>query len=41
MARKPPAKPRDTTVALPPCEICAGVECGSSRVPVCCPDCTH
>jgi hypothetical protein len=24
-----------------PCETCGGVECGSSRVPVCCDSCTH
>jgi hypothetical protein len=26
---------------LEPCGTCAGVECGTARIPVCCADCTH
>jgi hypothetical protein len=37
MARKP--KPQGQ--GLDPCRNCAGVECGTGRIAVCCPDCTH
>jgi hypothetical protein len=29
------------TPAGQPCEECGGVECGTSRVPVCCSECSH
>ena len=32
-------KPRGT--GLEPCPECGGVECGTSRVPVCCENCGH
>lgn len=35
------ALPRDTTVLLPPCPECGGVECHTPRIPVCCENCGH
>jgi hypothetical protein len=26
---------------LEPCKECGGVECGTSRIGICCTDCTH
>jgi hypothetical protein len=31
----------ETSLPLPPCGNCNGVDCGTRRVPVCCEACTH
>ncbi len=37
MAKK--EKPQGT--GLDPCKVCGGTECGTSRIVICCTDCTH
>jgi hypothetical protein len=34
-------KKKQQGTGLDPCKACGGVECGSSRIPVCCDGCTH
>jgi hypothetical protein len=38
-AKKPPRDP--SQLRERPCAECGGIECGSSRVPVCCAECDH
>jgi hypothetical protein len=35
------AKKKAQGQGLEPCPECGGVECGTPRVPACCPDCGH
>jgi hypothetical protein len=34
-------KPKPQGAGLEPCKVCAGTECGTGRIVICCTDCTH